>query len=104
LSGEGEEVEGAAISTGPRENGTMRESHTASNYTSDTDLPKFKLAELRRVLELLESLAVTEPQKIAPPQEFAFASAAPETVRTGTGGGVRGAAVLFSPQMAPHPT
>jgi hypothetical protein len=36
----------------------MRESHTASNYTSDTDLPKFKLAELRRVLELLESLAV----------------------------------------------
>ena len=43
----------------------MRESYTASSYTSDTDLPKFEAAELRRVLELLESLAVTEPQKIA---------------------------------------
>jgi hypothetical protein len=30
----------------------MRESYTASNYTSDTDLPKFE------VTELLESLAV----------------------------------------------
>ena len=36
----------------------MCESQTASNYTSDTDLPKFEAAELRRVLELLESLAV----------------------------------------------
>lgn len=36
----------------------MIESYTVSNCTSDTDLPKFKLAELRRVLELLESLAV----------------------------------------------
>jgi hypothetical protein len=43
----------------------MCESQTASNYSSDTDLPKFEAAELRRVLELLESLAVTEPQKIA---------------------------------------
>jgi hypothetical protein len=34
----------------------MCESQTASNYTSDTDLPKFEAAELRRVLELLESL------------------------------------------------
>ena len=46
------------------------ESRTASNYTSDTDLPKFKLAGLRRVLELLESLVVTEPQKIAPPHRL----------------------------------
>jgi hypothetical protein len=36
--------------TGRRKNGTMFESRTASNYTSDTDLPKFKLAGLRRVL------------------------------------------------------
>jgi hypothetical protein len=50
---------------GRRKNGTMCESQTASNYSSDTDLPKFEAAELRRVLELLESLAVTEPQKIA---------------------------------------
>lgn len=57
----------------------MCESQTASNYTSDTDLPKFKLAGLRRVLELLGSIAITEPQKIAP--------ATPETVRTGSGVG-----------------
>lgn len=48
----------------------MCESQTASNYTSDTDLPKFKLAGLRRVLELLEFLAVTAPQKIAAPHRL----------------------------------
>jgi hypothetical protein len=58
----------------------MCESQTASNYSSDTDLPKFEAAELRRVLELLEFLAVTEPQKIAPQLGICFRAR-----RTGNG-------------------
>ena len=67
MSGEGEEVESAAISTGPKEKWNhVRVAYGVELHLS-ADLPKFKLAGLRRVLELLESLAVTEPQKIAPP-------------------------------------
>ena len=77
----------------------MCESQTASNYTSDMDLPKFKVTELRRVLELLESLAVTEPQKIAPQHRL---SRAPHRRRSERGWATGSEGVCFLIGLLPE--
>ena len=85
MSGEGEDVEGADISTGPKEKWNHVRVANGVELHLRHGPAQVQAGGVAAGLELLESLAVTEPQKIAPPQEIAFAPAAPETVRPGSG-------------------